>query len=77
MSCLADNAKLGTDAPASTGAALRRILEPYMTQLEHVQQLKSQGERIPVGEDVKPMNVIVLTDGAATGTLRDSRLERS
>ncbi|KAI5448987.1 hypothetical protein NCC49_005720 [Naganishia albida] len=49
-----------------TGAALRRILEPYMTQLEHVQPLKSQGERIPVGEDVKPMNVIVLTDGAAT-----------
>ncbi|KAJ9119378.1 hypothetical protein QFC24_005849 [Naganishia onofrii] len=49
-----------------TGAALRRILEPYMDQLEHVQQLKANGEQIPVGEDVKPVNVIVLTDGAAT-----------
>lgn len=38
-----------------------------MTQLEQVQQLKARGEQIPVGEDVKPINVIVLTDGAATG----------
>lgn len=38
-----------------------------MDQLEHVQQLKANGEQIPVGEDVKPVNVIVLTDGAATG----------
>ncbi|KAJ9112654.1 hypothetical protein QFC19_000674 [Naganishia cerealis] len=49
-----------------TGAALKRILEPYMDQLEHVQRLKAHGEPVPLGEDVKPVNVIVLTDGAAT-----------
>lgn len=66
-----------TDTPRRTGAALQRILDPYMTQLEHVQQLKARGEQIPVGEDVKPINVIVLTDGAATGTSLVSRLKRS
>jgi hypothetical protein len=48
-----------------------------MTQLEHVQQLKARGEQIPVGEDVKPINVIVLTDGAATGVFHGSTLNHA
>jgi hypothetical protein len=38
-----------------------------MDQLEHVQQLKARGEQVPAGEEAKFVNVIVLTDGAATG----------
>lgn len=57
-----------SNTPRRTGAALQRILDPYLAQLEHIQQLKARGEQIPVGEDVKHINVIVLTDGAATGT---------
>ncbi|GHJ89508.1 hypothetical protein NliqN6_5910 [Naganishia liquefaciens] len=49
-----------------TGAALQRILYPYMDQLEHVQQIKARGEQVPAGEEAKYINVIVLTDGAAT-----------
>ena len=41
-----------------------------MDQLEYVQQIKARGEQVPAGEEARFINVIVLTDGAATGESR-------
>lgn len=45
-----------------TARALKRVLEPYILKLEAAHAAKQAGRG--VGETIKPLNVVVLTDGA-------------
>lgn len=45
-----------------TAKALRRVLEPYLIKLEQLNAAKQSGR--PSNEIVKPLNIVVLTDGA-------------
>jgi hypothetical protein len=44
-----------------TAKALKRVLEPYIAKLEAVHAAKERGQAV---EPIKPLNVVVLTDGA-------------
>lgn len=45
-----------------TAKALKRVVEPYITKLEALHAAKQAGS--VNGETLKPLNIVVLTDGA-------------
>lgn len=44
-----------------TAKALKRVLEPYLASLEQANSAKERGQPV---QTVKPLNVVILTDGA-------------
>lgn len=50
-----------------TGSRLRDILKPYLTQLKRSLELQARVETV----SVKPLNIIVITDGVPTDDVED------
>jgi hypothetical protein len=49
----------------STGLRIEQLLLEYISNLERMQQLKNSNQ-LPAGQSMKPMNLIVITDGGTS-----------